>query len=169
MGLDSPVPVARVKSYRLVAAFALLAPLLRAPGAHAAGLTVRGLSGPATVLAPATLEKMPALHQQISLHGAPAAFDGPSLWSVLGATGALGTAAPRTLAHEAVRVTGADGYAAVLAIGEISPDFEAKPVILADRADGKPCPAGHWRLVVPGNPHGSRSVRDVTAIAVVAP
>jgi hypothetical protein len=170
MRLESPVPAARVKSYPSGAAVvALLAALLAASGAHAAGLTVRGLSGSATVLDPATIEKMPALHQQISLHGAPAAFDGPSLWSVLGATGVLRDAGPRVLVHAAVRISGADGYVALVAIGEISPEFEANQVILADRQDGKALPPGHWRVVVPGDRHGGRSVRDVVSIAVVAP
>ncbi len=139
------------------------------PLAQAAGVTVQGLSGLVATLNAAGLDKLPPVHAQASFHGTGSSFDGPPLWSLLNASGALTNTPPRALVHEAVRVTGADGYVAVLALGEISPDFEGKQVILADRQDGKPLPDGQWRLVVPGDKRGGRSVRDVTAITIVAP
>lgn len=169
MGLHSPVPAGRVKSYRRCAAAALIAALAGAPASHAAGLTISGPAGAATVLSPQAVGKLPSRHVEANWHGAATSFDGPSLWSVLGVAGAIASAQPRTLVRQAVRITGADGYVAVIALGEISPDFEAKPVILADRQDGTPLPPEHWRVVVPNDRRGGRSVRDVTAIAVVAP
>lgn len=65
-------------------------------------------------------------------------------------------------------ITGRDGYRAVLALGEIAPDFENKSVILANRMDGKPLGAGHPRVVVPLDKRGGRSVRDVMRIPVLA-
>ena len=61
-----------------------------------------------------------------------------------------------------------DGYHAVLAVGEIAPEFEAKQVILSERMDGKPLDADHLRVVVPLDKRGSRSVRDVVRIEVTA-
>ena len=68
-----------------------------------------------------------------------------------------------------VWVTGSDGYSAALALGEIAPAFEAKRVIVADQTDSRPLGPGHFRLVVPGDRYGGRSVRDVVRIAVIAP
>jgi len=50
-----------------------------------------------------------------------------------------------------------------------APAFEGKPVILAERTNGQPLGAGHFRIVVPGDRRGGRSVRDVASIAVMSP
>jgi hypothetical protein len=68
-----------------------------------------------------------------------------------------------------VVITGRDGYRAVLGVGELAPEFENKPMMLADKMDGKPVGAGHLRVVVPLDKHGGRSVRDVVGIEVVTP
>ena len=95
-------------------------------------------------------------------HGArQAMFEGPLLWTVLEHEGAIDPAKPREQVRLAVLVQGHDGYAATLALGEISPAFEGKQVILADKQDGQALPSGHYRLVVPGDRMGGRSVRDV--------
>lgn len=62
-------------------------------------------------------------------------------------------------------VTGRDGYAVALAIGEIEPAIEGKLVILAYDLDGRPLRDG-FRLVVPGDKQGARQVRDVVRIDV---
>ena len=63
-----------------------------------------------------------------------------------------------------VRVTGADGYAAPVAMAEIAPAFEGKPVILAVTRNG--APLARPLLVVPGDHLHGRDVRDVVAIVV---
>ena len=73
------------------------------------------------------------------------------------------------MVRDTVLVTGSDGYTASIAMGEISPAFENKQVILAGQMNGKPLGAAHWRLVVPGDARGGRSGRDVIAIAVLTP
>lgn len=66
-----------------------------------------------------------------------------------------------------VLVSGHDGYAVSLSMGEIDPKFEGKPVIIAYDKDGKPLPTGEGlRLIVPGDRHGGRAVRDVERIEV---
>jgi len=70
---------------------------------------------------------------------------------------------------QTIMILGRDGYRAVLALGEIAPEFEAKRVILAERIDGKPLDADHLRVVVPLDERGGRSVRDVARIEVTAP
>lgn len=51
-----------------------------------------------------------------------------------------------------------------LSIGEIDPRMEGKPVLIAVTRDGEP--VNDLRLVVPGNVHAARSVRDLASIEV---
>jgi DMSO/TMAO reductase YedYZ molybdopterin-dependent catalytic subunit len=95
-----------------------------------------------------------------------AQFEGPLLWSLLDRAGAVDASKPGGQVRQTVLITGSDGYTAVLALGEISPEFAAKPVILADRMDGHPLGPEHLRLIVPGERRGGRSVRDVVRISV---
>jgi hypothetical protein len=117
-----------------------------------------------------TLSQLAPTHLAVefeTMHGAvKSEFDGPTLWAVLDRAGCL----PGKMAdavRQIVIATGDDGYTAILALGEISPEFEAKTVLLATSTDGKP--QDHWRLVVPADKRGGRSVRDVIRIAVQAP
>ena len=68
-----------------------------------------------------------------------------------------------------VRIDGADGSQAIVAWGEISPDFEGKPVAVAYTQDGVPLDdaTGFARLVVPGDLRGGRSVASITAITLM--
>jgi DMSO/TMAO reductase YedYZ molybdopterin-dependent catalytic subunit len=93
-------------------------------------------------------------------------WTGPLLWDVLDATKVLDGAGPRDQAHLAVRVTGADGYTAVVAVGEISPQFSNRPIQLADHMNGTPLPGQGLRLIVPEDRLGGRSVRDVVRIDI---
>jgi hypothetical protein len=68
--------------------------------------------------------------------------------------------------HLAVRITGPDGYKAVVAMGEISPQFAGRPIQIAQRLNGAPLPDGALRLIVPGDLRGGRSVRDVMRIDI---
>lgn len=61
-------------------------------------------------------------------------------------------------------VTAQDGYLLMVSIGEIDPNFDNAPVMLAYARDGKPLPA--LRLVFPDDKHGERDVRDVMRIEV---
>ena len=119
------------------------------------------------------LGQLPAAHLEIAFeteHGpSHAAFDGPLLWDVLVREGAVDPAKPREQPARAVLVTGSDGYSAVLALGEISPEFANRKVLLAERMNGQPLGPDHLRIVVPGDKRGGRSVRDVVRLAIIAP
>jgi hypothetical protein len=61
-------------------------------------------------------------------------------------------------------ITGRDGYGVALALAEIDPHYEGKQIIIA-YAGGEPSASmSSLRLVVPGDVHGGRSVRDVATI-----
>ncbi len=115
----------------------------------------------------AMVEQLPAIEQTVSFltgHGREqATYTGALLWSMLERTEMLG-ADRRARVRRAIVVTGRDGYAAALALAEIDPEFEGKQVLLAYRRNGQPIAGNTLRLVVPGDRHGGRSVRDVVRI-----
>jgi len=59
---------------------------------------------------------------------------------------------------------GTDGYGAAIAIGEIDPKFEGKQAIVAYQKDEMALPS--LRLVVPGDTHAGRDVRDLAEMTV---
>ena len=63
----------------------------------------------------------------------------------------------------------ADGYRAVFALPELDSAFTGGLVLLADRVDGRPLPAGvgPLRLVVPDERRHGRWVRQVIAVRVL--
>jgi DMSO/TMAO reductase YedYZ molybdopterin-dependent catalytic subunit len=141
-------------------------------GAHpvfADGLAIVGPDGPHPI-ADTEIAKLAVVDVTVSFmteHGQhKASFSGPLLWDVLTKAGAIDTSKPRDTAREVVSVTGSDNYVAVLAVGEISPEFEGKDVILATSMDGKPLDPGHLRIAVPLDKRGGRSVRDIVKIVV---
>jgi DMSO/TMAO reductase YedYZ molybdopterin-dependent catalytic subunit len=93
-------------------------------------------------------------------------WTGPLLWDVLTASGVIDSTRPRDLAHLVVRITGADDYAAVVAVAEVAPEFAGKPIQIAYKMNGAPLPGQSLRLIVPGDHVGGRSVRDVVRIDV---
>jgi hypothetical protein len=64
---------------------------------------------------------------------------------------------------------GRDGYRAVLALGEIAPEFEGKQVTLAERMDDQPFDAEQLRIIVLLDKRGGRSVWEVARIEVSTP
>jgi DMSO/TMAO reductase YedYZ molybdopterin-dependent catalytic subunit len=62
-----------------------------------------------------------------------------------------------------------DGYQVVFSLGELDPSFIDNEILLADTANGKPLfgAQGRFRLVVPKDKPGARSIRMLTKIEVV--
>jgi hypothetical protein len=76
----------------------------------------------------------------------------------------------REQVSQTVLILGRDGYRAVLALGEIAPEFEGEQVILAaERMDDQPLDAEQLRIIVPLDKRGGRSVREVARIEVSMP
>jgi DMSO/TMAO reductase YedYZ molybdopterin-dependent catalytic subunit len=90
-------------------------------------------------------------------------WTGVLLWDLVNKPGLKDAPGPRTGIRHTFLIRGADGYAAALAIGEIDPAMEGKPVILAYLQDNQPTPL---RLIVPADHHGARDVHDVVEIEV---
>jgi DMSO/TMAO reductase YedYZ molybdopterin-dependent catalytic subunit len=151
---------------------AVIAPLYAAEPEPPARIIVTSPSHAAVRLTIEDFARLPTVKIDLAFlteHGERrASFEGPLLWTVLQKAGAVDPARHREQVSRTVVVIGTDGYRAVLALGEIAPEFEGKQVILAERMDGQPLGAGHLRLVVPLDKRGGRSVRDVAHIEVTA-
>jgi DMSO/TMAO reductase YedYZ molybdopterin-dependent catalytic subunit len=134
------------------------------------GLLVERAGQPSRLLSPERIAALPRNTQRVRFMTGRGEqqneWTGPLLWDVLGASGVIDGANPREQAQLAVRVIGADGYAAVISLGEISPQFADRPILLADQLNGAPLPEHALRLIVPGDRLGGRSVREVVRIAI---
>jgi hypothetical protein len=137
----------------------------------AAPLAVSILDKPLQVFDAAMLATLPRQTLRAGVHDQPAkAWSGVSLAELLRKAGAP---SGKTLRGKAmamvVRVIGSDGYVVVFSLGELDADFGKRDVLLADRHDGQPLGAdGPLRLVVSGDAHGARWVRNVERIEVVS-
>jgi DMSO/TMAO reductase YedYZ molybdopterin-dependent catalytic subunit len=136
-------------------------------------LVIAGPAHTAANITMAELAQLPMIQVNVSFlteRGTrSASFEGPLLWSVLERAGVMDPAKHGQQVSQTVMIEGRDGYRAVLALGEIAPEFEGKQVILAQRMDGQLLDPDHLRVVVPLDKRGGRSVRDVTRIEVSAP
>ncbi len=65
--------------------------------------------------------------------------------------------------------SGSDGYRAVFSLGEADPTVTETQILVADKANGQALTGrdGSFRLVVPGDIRGVRSVRQLTRLEVV--
>jgi DMSO/TMAO reductase YedYZ molybdopterin-dependent catalytic subunit len=131
-------------------------------------IAVTGLVSIPLHLTLADLGNFPATHvsaTQVSGHG-PVALDctGASLAAILDKA-ALNVSKNRNanLAHSLL-VTGDDGYAVSLSLGELDPDYGNAEPIIATNCNGKPL--DNPRLVVPHDKHGGRAVQGVVSIEV---
>ena len=148
------------------AAFGCL-PVLGASAAPDGAVAVDGQVEHKLQLTIDALKAMPQTAIEVSFetgHGTQSGhYTGVLLWTVIqeaGITEAPDSKAKHHLQHPLV-VTGRDGYSVVVSVGEIDPDLEGKQVLLTDDD-----PANGVRLIVPGDKHGARDVRDVTRVEV---
>ncbi len=136
-----------------------------------AGIAIDGQVQKPERLTLSNLQALPPTNVTVSFitgHGQEAGtYTGVLLWTLL-TNAAIVDADPKQHLRHAILVTsGADQYAVALSIGEIDPKFEGKSVIIAYAKDGKPLdPEDGPRLIVPGDAHGGRAVREVAHIEV---
>src|ERR1700683_581414 len=109
------------KGFAVRICFALCLSLFFAlmPASAETGLLVERAGQPSKTLSPEQIAALKSITQAasfITARGAKNECTGPLLRDVLGASGVLGAATPRDQAHLVVRVTGADGYVAVVSV-----------------------------------------------------
>jgi len=95
-----------------------------------------------------------------------AIYSGVSLWSLIEKAG-LGDSFKDRKTHTGhyLVLSATDGYQIVVAFGEIDPDLEGKPALIALMRDGKPIDTKDtFRLALPGDKHGARNMHLLSHI-----
>jgi molybdate transport system substrate-binding protein len=140
------------------------------PAQTSPGVLIQHAGAPSRAISPERISELPRLTQRVGFATGGGdqqnEWTGPLLWDVLVDSGAVDPAKPADQVHHAVRVTGADGYVAVIALAEIAPQFAGRPIQIADHMNGSVLPGRALRLIVPGDRRGGRSVRDVVRIDI---
>jgi hypothetical protein len=154
-------------SARVLAAFALFVCLVNPATAQDASVAIGGQVQHPGAVTVADLKKLPVTTVPISFMTdkgqESASYAGALLWTVIGNAAPIDGPGKNARLRHTYLVTASDGYAVALSEGELDPNFEGKSVILAYEKDGKP---SGIRLIVPGDKHGGRAVRDVVRIDV---
>jgi len=116
------------------------------------------------------LGKMPRASVKTMNNGMETVYEGVWLHQVLARAGVSQGEALRGKALAAyVLASAQDGYQVVFSLGELDPSFIDNEILLADTANGKALSGaqGRFRLVVPKDKVGARSVRTLTKLEVV--
>jgi DMSO/TMAO reductase YedYZ molybdopterin-dependent catalytic subunit len=116
------------------------------------------------------LEKMPRASVETTSSGMETVYEGVWLSEVLKKAGVPqgGELRGKALATY-VLASAEDGYQVLFSLAELDPSFIDNQILLADTANGKPLfgAQGRFRLVVPKDKPGARSVRLLNKIEVV--
>ena len=116
------------------------------------------------------LAKMPRATVRTTNNGMETVYEGVWLHEVLKKAGVPQGSELRGKALSSYVIAEAqDGYQVVFSLGELDPSFIDNEVLLADTANSKPLfgAQGRFRLVVPKDKPGARSVRMLTKLEVV--
>src|SRR3984957_3333247 len=155
---------------KLALALALLAPLY---GQDAdAKLTIAGdVTNPLT-LTKADLAKMPRTSVTVKAEGndEETTYEGVLLYEILKQAGApLGKQLMGKALASYVLAEAHDGYEVVYALAEVDPSFTDNKIIVADTVNAKPLfqYQGPFRIVMPQEKKGARSIRMLEKITVV--
>lgn len=131
---------------------------------------VTGAVKQALSLSAGDLAKMPRATVRTTSNGMETVYEGVWLHDVLKAAGVPqgGELRGKALASY-VLAEAQDGYQVVFSLGELDPAFIDNEILLADTANGKALfgAQGRFRLVVPKDKPGARSVRMLTKLEVV--
>jgi DMSO/TMAO reductase YedYZ molybdopterin-dependent catalytic subunit len=115
------------------------------------------------------LAKMPRATVRTSNNGLETVYEGVWLHEILKRAGMPMGGELRGKALASYLLASAkDGYQVVFSVAEVDPAFTDSEMLLADKADGKPLVGsqGPFRLVVPKDKPGARSVRMLNKIEV---
>ena len=153
------------KSLLLATAAGLIAQTAASPTVAVTGAVKQPLS-----LAAKDFAGMPRTIVAVSDHGKSVTYEGVLLYDVLLKAGApLGSELSGKALASYVLASAKDGYQVVYTLTEIDPAFTDARILLADTADGNPLPStqGPFRLVVPNEKKGARSIRMLERIEVI--
>lgn len=137
---------------------------------QAPSISVTGAVKDPLTLSAADLAAMPRAKAVTDNNGIKTAYEGVWLSDILKKAGVpLGPGLRGAALMSYVVASASDGYQVVFSIGELDPDMTSGQYLLADTANGKPLfgENGAFRLVIPTDKRGARSVRLLTKIEVV--
>jgi DMSO/TMAO reductase YedYZ molybdopterin-dependent catalytic subunit len=143
---------------------------LMATGAPAQTLTLLGLEGNRRVLALAELQALPQQQYRDSGSNGVHVFRGPALRELLTLVGAPEGRALRGANMQLVVVAEAsDNYRVAYSLAELDAQFGARHALVALTQDGAALPPneGPLRIVMPGESHRARWIRQLTTLRVV--
>jgi DMSO/TMAO reductase YedYZ molybdopterin-dependent catalytic subunit len=150
--------------------FALLTTPLAVAQEPAATVQVTGAVHQELHLSPDDLAKMPRASVRTESNGMQTVYEGVWLHEVLKRAGVPQGKDLRGKALAGyVLAEAQDGYQVLFSLGELDPSFIDNEILLADTANGKALfgAQGRFRLVVPKDKPGARSVRMLTKLEVV--
>jgi len=154
---------------RLFAQWLFLGSLLSAQDA-APSVQITGAVKQALSLTAADLAKMPRASVPTSSSGIDTLYEGVWLHYILEMAGVPHGSELRGKAlATCILAEAQDGYQVAFSIAELDPAFIDNEILLADTANGKPLfgAQGRFRLVVPRDKPGARSVRMLTKLEVI--
>jgi DMSO/TMAO reductase YedYZ molybdopterin-dependent catalytic subunit len=117
-----------------------------------------------------SLAQMPRATATVSSGGIDTQYEGVWLHEILKKAGLpAGEGLRGKMLTTYVLAEAQDGYQVVFSLGELDPALGDAPIMVADQANGKPLfgENGAFRIVVPRDKRGARSVRMLTKIEVV--
>jgi hypothetical protein len=133
-------------------------------------IQITGAAKQAVTLSAGDLAKMPRASVHTTSKGIETKYDGVWLHEVLKRAGVLEGAELRGKALTTyVLAEAEDGYQVIFSLVELDPAFIDNEILVADTANGKPLSGGQgsFRLIVPKEKVGARSVRMLTKLDVV--
>ena len=157
----------------LLAAIAMTGEIALADAAQesaAAGtLTITNESAEPVTLALPLADDLPRQSVTVDLDGKKQTYEGVALATLLEhAKVKIGADARGPLVARYIVLTATDGYRVVLSISEVDPIITDQVILIADRRDKQPLPAGEapLRLIVAGDKRPRRWIRKITTIEV---
>jgi len=131
---------------------------------------VTGAVSQSLTLKASDLAAMPRASVRTESNGIVTTYEGVWVAEVLKKAGApLGNALRGAALSTYVIAVASDGYQVVFSLGELDPDMSGGQFLLADHANGQALfgETGAFRLVVPTDKRGARSVRMLSSLQVV--
>lgn len=114
----------------------------------------------------ATLGSLPVASVSVGSGSARDTYTGVLVWDLLKKAELLDNAGKGGALRHTLLVTASNGYAVAVALGELDPAYGNKRVLLAYHSSDGSVSFDHLKLLVPGDLHAGRAVRDVATIEV---
>jgi hypothetical protein len=133
-------------------------------------ISVTGAVAQSLTLTASDLASMSRATVRTNGNGIATTYEGVWVGDVLKKAGLpLGPALRGAALSYYVVAVASDGYQVVFSLGELDPEMTDGQFLLADKANGKPLfgENGSFRLVIPKDKRGARSIRMLTGLRIV--